>query len=116
MVANLIFAIGAGLYEELVFRLMAIALLHLVLVDLFGLPWRWGAVIAVAGSAALFAGYHFTGDNAFTWSRFLYFFAAGLYFAAIYVLRGFGIVAAVHAFYDVVYVVIKFRFPESGGA
>ena len=104
--AALVFSIGAGIYEELVFRLAAIALVHLLLVDVLEIPERRGAVLAVLASALLFAGYHFTEDNPFTWPRFVFYFAAGLYFAVIYVLRGFGIVAAAHAFYDIMIVAL----------
>ena len=103
--AGLVFSIGAGIYEELLFRLIAIALLHLLLVDVLSLPTQYGAVGAVALSAVAFAMYHFSDGNPFDWGRFAFYTAAGLYFAAVYVLRGFGIVAAVHAIYDVAVIV-----------
>ena len=99
--AGLVFSIGAGIYEELLFRLIAIALVHMLLVDVIALPDVWGATGAVAVSAVAFAMYHFTGDNVFAWSKFFFYVAAGVYLAAVYVLRGFGIVAATHALYDV---------------
>lgn len=103
--AGLIFSIGAGIYEELLFRLIAIALLHLLLVDVLALPEVWGVTGAVVLSALAFSLYHFDRDNAFAWSKFLFYMAAGVYLAAVYVLRGFGIVAATHALYDVMVVV-----------
>lgn len=99
--AGLVFSIGAGIYEELLFRLIAIALVHMILVDVLALPDAWGATGAVALSAVAFAMYHFTGDNLFAWGKFFFYVAAGVYLAAVYVLRGFGIVAATHALYDV---------------
>lgn len=112
--AEMVFSIGAGVYEELVFRLAAIALVHLVLVDLIGVPRAWGALLAVLVSAVLFTAYHFTAVRPFVWSdslpRSLFYFAAGLYFAALYVLRGFGIVAATHALYDILIVTIAHGF------
>ncbi len=107
--ADFVFAIGAGIYEELVFRLIAIALLHLLVVDLLRAPKRVGDVVAVLGSAVLFAGYHFPTFDDFVWPRFLYYFAAGTYFALIYVNRGFGIVAAAHALYDILFVIMKYQ-------
>lgn len=99
--AKLVFSIGAGIYEELLFRLIAIALVHMLLVDVLALPDAWGGIGAVAVSAVAFALYHFTGDTPFHWGYFFFYTTAGVYLAAIYVLRGFGIVAVTHALYDV---------------
>ncbi len=104
--AQIVFSLGAGIYEELVFRLIAIALLHLVLVDLVGLKHGTGALIAIACSAVLFAGYHFSGPASFDLLKFVFYAVAGLYLAWLYVLRGFGIVVATHALYDIFIVAI----------
>jgi len=100
--AKVTIAIGAGLYEELVFRMLAIALLHLSLVDLLKAREAPGRVAAVVLAAAAFAFYH---DAAFTAGLNLpllgFYFAAGLYFGALYAWRGFGIVVGAHALYDV---------------
>lgn len=105
---DIVYSLGAGVYEELVFRLMAIAILHLLLTDIIGLHTRTGAIIAIACSAGLFASYHFAADNPFTWVKFTFYSAAGVYLAVLYVLRGFGIVAATHAFYDIFYVAMTY--------
>ena len=89
-------AIGAGLYEEMLFRMVAIAGLHFVLVDLLGVKETPGRVTAIALAALAFALYH---QDA---SGFPFYLLAGLYFGGIYVWRGFGIVVAVHAIYDLV--------------
>jgi membrane protease YdiL (CAAX protease family) len=107
--AGMVFAIGAGIYEELLFRLVAIALLDLLFTDLLALPARIGSVLAVVGSAVLFAVYHFSENNPFEWSRFAFYMIAGLYFAVLYVGRGFGIVAATHALYDVMAIATHWR-------
>jgi len=113
-IAEIVFSLGAGIYEELLFRLIAIALIHLVLVDLLKLPDVWGAVIAVTVSAVLFALYHFTNGVAFDLNRFVFYTGAGVYFAGSYVVRGFGIVAGTHAVYDVLVVVMLWK--QSGGS
>jgi len=112
---GVVFAVGAGVYEELVFRLILIAIAHMVLSDLLALPTSWSAGGAIAISAIAFALYHpfashlpwqwGSGD----WGRFAFYTLAGLYFAAIYVYRGFGIVAATHALYDVMVIAAHFR-------
>lgn len=105
--AKLILPIGAGIYEELVFRLIALVLLHLLLKDLLALPTQYATVAAVAISSVAFALYHFSADDPFQWGRFAFYTLAGIYFAAIYLLRGFGIVVAVHALYNVVLALIS---------
>jgi len=102
--AMLVYSIGAGIYEELLFRLIGIALLHMLLVDVLALPEKAGAAGAVGLSALAFAIYHFSDSNPFSISKCLFYTGAGVYFAVVYVLRGFGIVAGTHAIYDVIVV------------
>ena len=111
---NLLLSMGAGIYEELVFRLIAIALFHMILVDILALPEHYGALGAVLGSAIAFGLIHFGFDEAspFHWGRFLFFTGAGVYLAAVYLLRGFGIVVATHAIYDIF--VISAPFLQQG--
>ncbi|MFH0938961.1 MAG: CPBP family intramembrane glutamic endopeptidase [Planctomycetota bacterium] len=92
---------GAGVYEELVFRVMLLGLLLLVFTRLFHMEHAYGAVWAVIVGALIFAAFHHIGGEAFTLGRFLQRSFAGLYFAAIYLNRSFGIAVASHAFYDI---------------
>lgn len=115
---NMIFSIGAGIYEELLFRLIGIALLHMLFVDVLALPEKYGGAAAIGVSAVAFAMYHFirvTPDaligftvEHFDWGRFAFFTLAGVYLALIYVIRGFGVVAGTHALYDVLIVWTNF--------
>lgn len=99
-------ALGAGLYEELLFRMLGLAVVHLVLADLLRAPDRWAKTGAVVLTALAFAVYH---DGAAGDPMLLaYFFAAGVYFALVYLWRGFGIVVAVHALYDLLVLVRPF--------
>ncbi len=102
--AQLVFSVGAGIYEELVFRLFAIALLHFLLVDLIKMPERLGATAAVLVSSVAFALYHFSDRNPFDVQLFIQYTVAGVYFALLYLGRGFGIAVGVHAMYDVIVV------------
>jgi hypothetical protein len=105
--SQLVFSVGAGIYEELLFRLIAIALLHLLIVDLFKVPHKVGATLAVLISSVAFALYHFSEANPFAWASFTAYMVAGVYFALIYLGRGFGIAVGVHAMYDVFVVVLN---------
>lgn len=101
---DMVIAIGAGVYEELVFRMVAIAALHAIARDLLSLPEEASVIAAVLVSSLGFALVHFDfagGQHAFHATKMLFFTVAGVYFAAIYLTRGFGIVVAVHALYDV---------------
>jgi hypothetical protein len=97
-------SVGAGLYEELLFRMLLIAVVHTLLVDLAGCRDLTGRVAAILVSAAAFTWYHplLGPDGRFSMARALFFFLAGLYFAVVYVGRGFGVVVAVHCLYDIV--------------
>jgi hypothetical protein len=109
MMAKLTLALGAGLYEELLFRLFGIAALHFVLADVLRMKPRPAVGVAVAISAVAFALYHdasFFGGSAgvagLDAQRFVFLTFAGLYLGGIFVLRGFGIVVAAHALYDII--------------
>lgn len=103
--ARLTIAIGAGIYEELLFRMILIAAIHLIAVDLLDLKDLHGKVLAVGVSAIAFAVYH-QGVVGPGWTvdlpLLLAFVVAGVYFGVIFLWRGFGIVVGVHAAYDMV--------------
>lgn len=107
---RLTLSIGAGLYEELVFRLVLITGIHLVLCDVLRVPRRTSAIVACVVSALAFAFYHDvslsglrSGTNI---ASAIFLTAAGLYFAGLFLVRGFGIVVATHALYDIVVLVV----------
>lgn len=113
--AGLVFGIGAGIYEEFVFRMIGLALLHALLADVLRLPERWSATMSIVLSAVAFSLYHFSfdGRQPFVWSLFIFYAFAGVYFAGLYLMRGFGVVAGTHAIYNVL--VVLFRMMERGG-
>jgi hypothetical protein len=101
-------AVGAGLYEELLFRMIGIAALHLVLVDLARMSDRAGSIVAVALTAVAFVFYHdvVAPSGHFETLKAAQLLCAGAYFGALFLYRGFGIVVAVHALYDIVALVV----------
>jgi hypothetical protein len=106
---NVVTGIGAGIYEELLFRLILICALMLLLQDIIGLEHTPSMIIAILVSAALFSLHHhiiymhgrFDQTAVFSWSPFLFRTIAGVYFAGLFAVRGFGITAGTHAFYDI---------------
>lgn len=100
---KLAISIGAGLYEELVFRMLLIFLIHTLLVDVLRLPSAPSTGLAVLCSAILFTLYHplLGPDESLSTARVAFYMVAGLSFGGLFVFRGFGIVVAVHSFYDI---------------
>lgn len=101
---ELLLSVGAGIYEELVFRLIAISLLNLLLIDIFGMKQVAGVALAVIISSLLFGFHHYPpiGDDIWSTSEFAFRTAAGAYLAAVFVLRGFGLAVGCHVIYDVI--------------
>jgi len=102
--ARLTLAVGAGLYEELLFRLLLIPVAVIALRDVIRLEASSARFGAIGLSALLFTLYHDlgTGGAGVDWSRAAFFLVAGVFFGGLFVWRGFGIVVGVHAAYDVV--------------
>jgi hypothetical protein len=96
-------ALGAGLYEELLFRVVLVGAIAAAARRALG--WRAGAAgaLAVGAGALLFSLAHHVGayGDPLTLQAFTFRLVAGLFFSALYVLRGFGIAAWTHALYDV---------------
>lgn len=104
-----VLAVGAAIYEELLFRLIGFVALHLVLVDLAGLKGKAGDVGTVVGCAGLFAAYHYLGSESFTWPSVAFRTGAGCFLGALMLLRGFGVTAVCHAAYDLFCVAFLWR-------
>lgn len=100
--ARLTISIGAGLYEEMLFRLVGIALIHLIVRDLLGAKNWLACTIAVVGTAVAFALYHDPRlpSGSPDIHRLVFITIAGAYLGNVYVLRGFGVVVGAHAIYD----------------
>ena len=94
--------VGAGVYEEMLFRLL---LLPPVSVCAERLGARRGLRIASAVilTSVLFSAAHYIGPHgeAFEAFSFSFRFTAGAFFALLFVYRGFGIAAGTHALYDI---------------
>jgi hypothetical protein len=98
-VSHAVLAIGAGIYEELLFRLYLISGCVVLFADVIGLPRKSSLTLAIIIPALLFAGCHVRpiGAEVFEWAPFVCRVAAGLYLSAVYLSRGFGIAVGAHA-------------------
>jgi hypothetical protein len=100
-------SLGAGLYEELLFRVILVSGIALIGRRLFGWrPWVAGTV-AVCVSALTFAAFHYIGPygDPLRLDSFVFRLLGGVAFSILYVSRGFGITAWTHACYDLLVLV-----------
>jgi len=99
-------SIGAGLYEEMLFRLFLVSLLAMGLRNIFRLSDTIAAGLAIGLASLAFTFYHQPVAGVVPLSRRIIYFVAGCFLGLIYVLRGFGIVVGAHAAYDLFVLVL----------
>lgn len=98
---DVILSIGAGIYEEFLFRLLGFAVLHFILSDFLSLRSPVADTAMVVVSGVVFSLYHYWGPEPFHMQTFVFRSLAGCYFGGIMLTRGFGITAGCHASYDI---------------
>lgn len=99
---NLVISLGAGIYEELVFRVLLVSGIIALATALHARrPVAVG--IAVVGSALIFSTFHYVGiyGDRWTLASFTFRAIAGVLLSGLYVTRGFGVTAWAHAMYDI---------------
>ena len=109
LIQRVVLAIGAGIYEEFVFRVILIT----GLTSVIGFVFQWNEFSKKTGaivlSAILFSMFHFMGPYGDTPQINLFFIRllAGIFLGSVYVFRGFGVAAYTHTIYDL-FVLTKF--------
>ncbi|MDQ3557164.1 MAG: CPBP family glutamic-type intramembrane protease [Gemmatimonadota bacterium] len=99
---GIVLSLGAGVYEELVFRVLLVGGLLAALRG-GGIHRSTARPVAAIAAALAFSAFHYVGPYADPWAlgSFTFRFIAGLAFSALFLARGFGITAWTHALYDV---------------
>jgi membrane protease YdiL (CAAX protease family) len=102
--ASLVAYCGAGIYEELLFRVLLLPL-AVGLIRAAGLSQMKSVIAAIVATSLLFSLAHYKlilpyGDP-FDWFSFVFRFSAGVVFCVLLWFRGFGIAAGGHTVYDV---------------
>ena len=94
--------IGAGIFEEFIFRFIPIGTIVYLFYKLFKFNFTIVFIPILIFSSFVFSGFHYIGTfgDYFDWSSFLLRFSAGIYLGAIFQYRGFGICVITHIFYD----------------
>jgi hypothetical protein len=104
---KVILSFGAGVHEELVFRLILVSAFTTVGIRVLG--WRRGAAVAFSFliSSALFsAAHHVVGGEPWRIGVFTYRLLCGLVFATLFEVRGFAVAVYTHAIYDIFVLVL----------
>jgi hypothetical protein len=100
--SRLMLSVGAGIYEELLFRVVLVAALAWIGQAVLGWRPAVAGVWATLLGAMLFSAAHYVGPygDRLTLYSFVFRMIAGMFFSALYLVRGFGITAWTHALYD----------------
>lgn len=105
---QLMVSLGAGIYEELLFRVILVSALAKLATGVFA--WRPlpAGVFATVLGALVFSAFHYIGPlgDTLTVGSFMFRMVAGLLLSGLFLLRGFGIAAWTHALYDVILTVL----------
>ena len=95
-------SIGAGIWEELLFRVGGTGIIIYFMKYTLGYNQLYSGFIAIFCSAILFSLFHYIGQlgDIFTFRSFCLRTFAGIMLGALYIIRGFGITVYTHIFYD----------------
>jgi hypothetical protein len=115
LLTNIIIGIGIGIHEEFVFRLVLICFLMILFQDVLRIAHKGSIAFSVVISAVLFSVYYnldfFIGQSdTLKLSNFMRFASrttVGIYFAVLLVVRGFGITAGTHIYYNIVGILLS---------
>jgi hypothetical protein len=109
LATKIMISLGAGIYEELVFRVLLVSGLMLAAKHLLGWGLRPSIAFAIVVGALVFSAFHYIGPYGDPWAldSFTFRAIAGLIFSGLYVARGFGIAAWTHALYDVMLALLR---------
>jgi len=101
---QLMISLGAGIYEELLFRVLIVGTIAWLARRVLG----WGplpaGMVATLLGALVFSIFHYIGPygDRLQLASFAFRAIAGVLFSGLYLTRGFGITAWTHAIYDVI--------------
>lgn len=104
LTANLVGSLGAGIFEELVFRLglmSALVWIGLRAVRAWSLPAWIAGIFAVVVSALVFSWFHHVCGEPYDRTRFVFRTMAGLLLGALMWARGYGVCVYTHTVYNV---------------
>lgn len=94
--------IGAGVYEELIFRIIFLQAIYILSKFVFRFSKTISIIVAIAISSFIFSWFHYIGifGDQLEIISFLFRFLAGAILGTIFFFRGYGIAVYAHALYD----------------
>lgn len=107
VVTRIVMSVGAGVHEELVFRLVVFGGLSALLARWLSWSALRAGLVALVVSSLLFSAVHYVGPLAdqLTLFSFAYRLLAGVLFACLFATRSFAVAVYTHALYDVLVLV-----------
>ena len=105
IVLSFYLCIGAGIWEEILFRFILISI-FMSIFNFLKIDKGYNILLSVIFSAFFFSLFHYIGYNpdTFILNSFIIRFFGGFILGYIYIFRGLGIVALTHFFYDFILV------------
>ncbi|MBN2279995.1 MAG: CPBP family intramembrane metalloprotease [Candidatus Marinimicrobia bacterium] len=94
--------IGAGVYEELIFRIIFLQAAFIIAKFVFRFSRTISGIIALVVSSFIFSWFHYIGvfGDPLEIISFLFRFLAGALLGTIFMFRGYGVAVYTHALYD----------------
>lgn len=107
---GIILSLGAGVYEEIVFRFLLITSLYFIFATLLKVNEFASATVSIILSTSLFTIMHYVGalGDTVTYANVTFRFLSGAVLSIIFLFRGLGITVYTHAIYDVLLVLKPF--------
>ncbi|MCD4824993.1 MAG: CPBP family intramembrane metalloprotease [Phycisphaerae bacterium] len=108
-------AVGAGVYEEFLFRLFFFGVAALLLIDLLQLPKKATTIGIILVSGVIFSMAHFSaaqwlGPETLDWHSFAFLATAGIWWGVLFIWRGYGVAAASHIWWNLLVVMMEGKF------
>ena len=106
---NIYLSIGAGIWEEILFRYTLISVSIMILGKILNINFFVSYLVAILFSSSIFSWYHFIGPfgDSISFDVFIYRFVAGVILSLIFIFRAVGVAIYTHAIYDLYLVVFS---------
>jgi hypothetical protein len=102
-IKGIIISFGAGIYEEILFRMLLLSIIYFIIVKALRIIPAIGSLFSILICAFIFSIMHYTGPtgDSFSIHSFSFRLVAGVILSAIFIFRGLGIAVYTHAIYDI---------------
>jgi hypothetical protein len=104
----IILALGAGVYEEFIFRVVLISGFTFFFRNLLRINSITSTILSVISASLIFSYFHYIGPygEEFQIGSFTARFGAGVFLSILYTVRGYGVTAYTHTIYDLIVIIL----------